>query len=178
MADSFEWKLYSISADRKQAVIYDASVYDSNPRSSYTIGISGRRIGGDKNSGIPLDFTQDYPESVEYSFYLEGKPHNGDGVYWFVVTYDPEFIGSEERNFGLILTPTTEYNYSNMVSELSEECCSVDFRMNRLTNMLLVGCFLDSIFVIKDRHQGLTYAQEFNTYDAERLIRRAESIIE
>lgn len=178
MADIFKWQLYSVSTDRKQAAIQDVSTYDTNPRSSYTIGISGRRLGGDRNAGIPLEITQDEYDDTVYYFFPEGIPHNGDGFYWFTATYDPPFIGAEERNFALILTPTTEYNYSNMVSELSEECCSVDFRMDRLTNMLIVGCFLDSIFVIKDRQQGLQYAEEFNTYDAERLIRRAESIIE
>lgn len=176
MPNSLSWVISQISADRKIATLTDASVYDTVSRDDYTIDVTGSHYTASGGAGAALTIAQDEYIPEDYTVILDSRPHNGDGHYRFNIQYTPPGGGFGEHDISLILTPTSEYVYSNMISELSEECCSVDFRMDRIMNLLLVGCFIDSIFVIKDRvaanDLGYTAGQ------AERLIRRAESIYE
>lgn len=183
MANVLNWQITSVSADRKTVTLVDNSTYDTTSRDSFTdITVEMNHRFWNQTDGVLLDIVQDQDVPENYTVRLEGEPHNGDALYWLAVTYDPVtgIFGETGRYF--IITPNSEYAYSNMISELSEECCSVDFRMDRIKDLLLVGCLMDSIFVIKDRMDA-NYAGNggdftFSPLEAERLIRRVESIIE
>lgn len=177
MANTLSWGVTQISTDRKTALFVDGSTYDTVNRGDFTsIDVTGNKLNADRTSGFALTFVQDPYADTDYTVTLAGKPNNEDGYYRFTVNYTPVTDIYGEHDFDVILTPTTEYTYSNMISELSEECCSVDFRMDRIMNLLILGCFVDSIFVIKDRVAANEIG--YSGYQAERLIRRAESIYE
>lgn len=177
MANTLSWGITQISTDRKTALFKDSSVYDTVNRGDFSsIVVTGVKIQGDRAQGMNVTIVQDPYDDTEYTVTLSSKPNNEDGFYRFNVDYTPVTDIYGEHDFDIVLTPTTEYKYSNLISDLSEECCSVDFRMDKIMNLLILGCFVDSIFVIKDRMAA--NEPGYSGYQAERLIRRAESIYE
>jgi hypothetical protein len=181
------YSIDSFSADLKTATLVDNSTYDGVSRSDYEVTVSAnhRRYDG-LYTGV-INIVPEYydPTSDQlYTVYLEQTPYNGDGWYRFDVGYEnivtPTDPAVTPYVFNFLLTPKTEQEYANMLSEASEECCSVDFNIEKIKDLLFVGCFLDAIFIIKDRMQqvGIPASDFFPVYQGERLIRRAQTIIE
>lgn len=176
MADLLNWRVAEIATDRKTFTLSDDSTYYTVNRVDFSqIEVIVVRRNWNQSLGQQVDIVQDPIDDTQYTVRLEGEPHNGDGVYKLAVSYTPSTGIWNDLDTSLFLTPTSEFEYSNMISELSEECCSVDFRMDRIMNLLIVGSFLDSVYVIKDRY---LQTSDFSVFEAERLIRRIESVIE
>ena len=71
--------------------------------------------------------------------------------------------------YEVILSPNSEYGYANEISEVSEECCSVDCSIDNLTKLIRLATIIDGMYVRSDRSEMAA---------GERLARRAESILE
>lgn len=185
MANTILYRFDSIAADRKIATFLDASTYDTVDRGDFSVTVTGRRIYWNTQEGTQLTITTEWNDptyDTEYSVYLEGTPYNEDGYYKMTTAYNPANVPegvNAEYNWHYLLTPNLEYQYSNRISEASEECCSVDFNIESIKDLLFLGCFADSVFVIKDRNNPLIGSgPEFRALDGERLIRRAQTIYE
>jgi hypothetical protein len=182
------YSIDSFSADLKTATLVDNSTYEGVNRYDYEVHVGGKHIRYDGIWGGPLNVTTEYNDPTYdqiYTIYLEQTPYNGDGWYQFDIDYEnivsPTTPPVITYNFNFLLTPKTEQEYANMLSEASEECCSVDFNIEKIKDLLFVGCFLDATFIIKDRLQQIgqiPVSDFFPVYLGERLIRRAQTIIE
>ena len=71
--------------------------------------------------------------------------------------------------YEVILSPNSEYGYANEISEVSEECCSVDCSIDNLTKLIRLATIIDGMYVRSDRSEMAA---------GERLARRAEAILE
>jgi hypothetical protein len=98
---------------------------------------------------------------------------------WEVIT-DPATLASNagEANesvnidsliYEVILSPNTEYGYANEISNISEECCSVDCSLENLQKLIRLATIVDGMYVRSDRSEMSA---------GERLARRAEAILE
>ena len=90
MADVLNWQITSVSADRKTVTLVDNSTYDTTSRNSFTdIAVEMNHRFWNQAEGGLVDVVQDPDIDENYTVRLEGEPHNGDGLYWLAVTYDP-----------------------------------------------------------------------------------------
>lgn len=122
------------------------------------------------------DVAQDPATSIVYRSKQAGNVGNAlsNGTYWEVATALValnEGTATESANlnstvFSFILTPNAEYNYGNVISEASEECCSVDCTLEALFTYIRMAAIIDGQYVNSDRAeypQGETKARRFES---------------
>lgn len=227
MANTLEFVIDSITADRSTAVLKDNTTYGTPARTSTALYANGYKMNVDTtvdtvltlvpNSGTPTSssLTQfQVPITVDgwYRFPIASIPvwtaatyANYDAVYYSGVVYrsktasnvttvaadllvtanwevitDPATLASnageanESNNidslvYEVILTPNSEYGYANEISEISEECCSVDCSIDKLQKLIRLATIVDGMYVRSDRSEMAA---------GERLARRVEAILE
>lgn len=104
-----------------------------------------------------------------------GSNTNTPGTANWELVNDPTTLTSSINTnidslvYEVILAPNAEYNYANKISEISEECCSVDCSLENLQNLIRLATIIDGMYVRSDRSEMSA---------GERLARRAESIFE
>lgn len=125
------------------------------------------------------DCAQDPATSIVYRSKQAGNVGNAlsNTTYWEVVTAlvalnegeANESVNLNSTVFDFILSPNSEWAYSNVIEEASEECCSVDCSLEQLFLYIRLAALLDGLYVASDRadYPG-----------GERKARRLESLIE
>lgn len=227
MANTLEFVIDSITADRTTAVLKDNTTYTTPVRTSSALYAKGQKMNsdstvdttltlvGNNTSPISASLTQfNVTLTVDgwYRFLIVSIPvwsagtyaiydavYNAGVVYrskvgsnvtstaadllvtanWEVIA-DPATLASNEGEtnesvnidsliYEVILAPNAEYAYSNEISEVSEECCSVDCSLENLQKLIRLATIIDGMYVRSDRSEMAA---------GERLARRAEAIIE
>lgn len=125
------------------------------------------------------DAVQDPATSVIYRSLQAGNIGNAlsNGSYWEVATAlialnegeSNESVNLNSTVFDFILSPNSEWMYSNVIEDASEECCSVDCSLESLFLYIRLAALLDGLFVASDRS---------DYPGGERKARRLESLIE
>lgn len=227
MANTLEFVIDSITADRSTAVLKDNTTYGTPARTSTALYADGYKMSVDTTIDATLTLVPNNPSPVSGSLTQFEVPITVDGWYRFPITsipvwtaatyaiYDAVYysgvvyrskIGSnvttvaadllvtanwevitypatlasnageanESNNidslvYEVILTPNAEYGYANEISEVSEECCSVDCSIDKLQKLIRLATIVDGMYVRSDRSEMAA---------GERLARRAESILE
>lgn len=176
------YNITQFSSDLKIATLVDNSTYEDVNRYDYNVYPHVTKYNYDTSLGTSCQITSEWDDpsyDSVWSVYLEQTPFNGDGVYKLEVDYETIATSNVDTYlFWLILTPKTEREYANMLSEASEECCSVDFTIEKIKDLLFVGCFLDATYIIKDREKQYGTSDYFTVAEADRLVRRIQTIIE
>jgi hypothetical protein len=221
MANTLQFTIDSITADRTTAVLLDGTTYSSPVRTSTALYAKGQKMNADTtvNSTLTLVGNNTSPISASltqfnitltvdgwYRFPIVSIPvwtagtytiyravyYNGTvyratattsttpgGVGWETIT-DPATLAfnkgeaNESTNidsliYEVILSPNSEYGYANEISEVSEECCSVDCSLENLQKLIRLATIIDGMYVRSDRSEMAA---------GERLARRAQSILE
>lgn len=102
-----------------------------------------------------------------------------DTDWWEVITTPYELalndgevddsLNCDKLIYDVILYPNSQYEFANEISEVSEECCSVDCSLENLFRYVRLAAILDGMKVRSDRSE---------MSQGERLARRMEAIIE
>ena len=122
------------------------------------------------------DAVQDPATSIIYRSKQAGNIGNSlaNTTYWEVVTAlialnngeANESVNLNSTVFDFILSPNAEYNYSNVIEEASEECCSVDCSLESLFLYIRLAAIIDGMSVASDRADypgGETKARRFES---------------
>lgn len=227
MANTLEFTIDSITADRTTAVLKDNTTYTTPARTSTALLAKGQKMNVDSTVAATLTLVGNNatPTSASltqfnvtltvdgwYRFLIVSVPvwaaatynlydavYNSGVVYrskvasnvttiaadllnttnWEVISDPPTLASNEgEANesvnidstiYEVILAPNAEYGYSNEISEVSEECCSVDCSLENLQRLIRLATIIDGMYVRSDRSEMAA---------GERLARRAEAILE
>lgn len=227
MANTLEFVIDSITADRTTAILKDNTTYGTPARTSTALYAKGQKMSadstvsstltvvGNNTSPISASLTQfsvtltvdgwyrflivSIPVWAAATYALYDAVYNGGVVYrskigsnvttvagdllnttnWEVIS-DPatlasnageanESINIDSLTYEVILSPNSEYGYANEISEISEECCSVDCSLENLQKLIRLATIIDGMYVRSDRSEMAS---------GERLARRAEAILE
>lgn len=227
MANTLEFVIDSITADRQTAILKDNTTYGSPARTSTALYAKGQKMNADSTVASTLTVVGNNTSPVSagltqfnvtltvdgwYRFLITSIPVWSAGTYalyaalyyngvvyrskvasntttvaadllvtanWEVIS-DPATLASNEGEanestnidsliYEVILAPNAEYGYANEISEVSEECCSVDCSLENLQKLIRLATIIDGMYVRSDRSEMAS---------GERLARRAEAIIE
>ncbi len=151
---------------------------------------------GDGWYRIPAVSIPDFDDTLTYDIYDAVFDPSSGNVYrskqntntqdslanttWWELISDPAALAlnEEEANestnidstiYEVILSPNSEYEYANLISEVAEECCKVECSIENLLPYIRVAALVDGMYVHSDRSEMVA---------GERLARRLESIIE
>lgn len=221
MANTLEFTIDSITADRTTAVLLDGTTYSSPARTSTALYVTSYKMNADSTTADTLTSVGNNASPISasltqfnitltvdgwYRFAIASIPvwtagtytiyravyYNGNvyratgttsstpgGAGWELIT-DPGALAlnkgeaNESTNidsliYEVILSPNAEYGYANEISEISEECCSVDCSLENLQKLIRLATIIDGMYVRSDRSEMAA---------GERLARRAQSILE
>ena len=227
MANTLQFVIDSITADRSTAVLKDNTTYSSPARNTVALYANGYKMSVDTSIDSTLNLIPNNTSPISTSLTEFQVPLTVDGWYRFPIVTIPQWTAGTYANYAavynagvvyrskqagnvttvaadllvtanwevitdpatlalnegetnestnidsliyeVILSPNTEYGYANEISEISEECCSVDCSLDNLQKLIRLATIVDGMYVRNDRSEMAA---------GERLARRAQYILE
>jgi len=227
MANTLQFVIDSITADRSTAVLKDNTTYASPARNTVELYANGYKMSVDTSIDSTLNLIPNNTSPISTSLTEFQVPLTVDGWYRFPIVTIPQWTAGTYANYAavynagvvyrskqagnvttvaadllvtanwevitdpatlalnegetnestnidsliyeVILSPNTEYGYANEISEISEECCSVDCSLDNLQKLIRLATIVDGMYVRNDRSEMAA---------GERLARRAQYILE
>lgn len=227
MANTLQFVIDSITADRSTAVLKDNTTYSAPARNTVALYANGYKMSVDTSIDSTLNLIPNNASPISASLTEFQVPLTVDGWYRFPIVTIPQWTAGTYANYAavynagvvyrskqagnvttvagdllvtanwevitdpatlalnegetnestnidsliyeVILSPNTEYGYANEISEISEECCSVDCSLDNLQKLIRLATIVDGMYVRNDRSEMAA---------GERLARRAQYILE